>query len=130
MRRGILFALGLAALLAAAAHADQAGSGGPADPDTASIESTLQAGGPGTDSTWSSDARVSEEAGRDEMLAFMDEERQKKESRFRYLMLGYGIIWICLGVYLFGLNRRLLQVGREVEELRGRLEDARRATSR
>jgi CcmD family protein len=52
-------------------------------------------------------------------------EREKAASRFRYLMLGYGLIWLTLGAFLLNLNRRIAQVGKEVEDLTGRLEDAR-----
>jgi CcmD family protein len=51
-------------------------------------------------------------------------ERRVQRSRFRYLMLGYGVIWISLGVYMFGLHRRVAAVGREIGELRARLEES------
>lgn len=41
-----------------------------------------------------------------------------------YLVLAYGFIWAALAVYLFLLGRRIGQIGREVEELRRRTEDA------
>lgn len=50
-------------------------------------------------------------------------ERQKMRSRFRYLMLGYGLIWVSLGVYLIQMNRHVARVGREIDELKGRLDD-------
>lgn len=50
-------------------------------------------------------------------------EKMKMRSRFRYLMLGYGLIWISLGVYLVQMNRRVTRVGQEIDELKGRLED-------
>ncbi len=65
-----------------------------------------------------------------EFHLFLAEEQRKKLSRFRYMLLGYGLIWICLGFYLFGMNRRIHQVGREVNDLKGRLEDARRSVAR
>jgi CcmD family protein len=49
-------------------------------------------------------------------------ERRKARSRFRYLMLGYGLIWVSLGYYLFDLNRRVTRVGREIDELKGRVD--------
>ena len=39
------------------------------------------------------------------------------------LMLGYGLIWISLGAYLLQMNRRVAQVGREIDELKGRVDD-------
>jgi CcmD family protein len=53
----------------------------------------------------------------------LDLERQKTRSRFHYLMLGYGLIWLSLGVYLIQMNRRVASVGREIDELKGRLDD-------
>ena len=47
----------------------------------------------------------------------------------RYLMLGYGLVWLSLGFYLFSLSRRVGKVGREVEELRKRLEDITRSSN-
>ncbi|MDM7916544.1 MAG: hypothetical protein QUU85_14965, partial [Candidatus Eisenbacteria bacterium] len=35
------------------------------------------------------------------------EEHRISRSRFHYLMLGYGLIWVCLAVYLFSLNGRV-----------------------
>ena len=57
-----------------------------------------------------------------------DLEREKARNRFRYLMLGYGLIWVSLGAYLIGMNRRVAAVGREIEELKVRLQDAERTT--
>ncbi len=54
----------------------------------------------------------------------IEAERRKARSRFRYLMLGYGLIWVSLGVYLFQLNRNIARVGQEVDELKGRLDEA------
>lgn len=56
----------------------------------------------------------------------VDLERRKARSRFQYLMLGYGLIWVSLGAYLFRLNRGVNRVGREIDELQGRLEDLRK----
>jgi CcmD family protein len=39
-----------------------------------------------------------------------------------YLLLGYGLIWLGLGLYLFGLSRRIGRVHAEIEELRSRLD--------
>jgi hypothetical protein len=50
-------------------------------------------------------------------------ERQKMRSRFRYLMLGYGLIWVSLGAYLIQMNRNVARVGHEIDELKGRLDD-------
>ncbi|MCA9726908.1 MAG: CcmD family protein [Candidatus Eisenbacteria bacterium] len=47
-------------------------------------------------------------------------------SPMHYLLLGYGLIWLGLGVYLFQLNRRLDRVHRDIAELRERLERTRR----
>ncbi len=49
-------------------------------------------------------------------------EKRKTRSRFQYLMLGYGLIWVSLGYYLFDLNRRVAHVGRDIDELKGRLD--------
>lgn len=49
---------------------------------------------------------------------------RKSASRFRYLMLGYGLIWVSLGVYLLSLHRGVGRVGREIEELKARLEES------
>lgn len=38
-------------------------------------------------------------------------------TRFHYLLLGYALIWIALGVYLHQLHRRLSQVQRDLVEL-------------
>lgn len=56
--------------------------------------------------------------------AVLHEERRLAKSRFRHMMLGYGIVWVALGAYLFSLNRRVARVGREVSELEGRLDQA------
>lgn len=53
----------------------------------------------------------------------VETERRIAQSRYRYLMLGYGTIWVALGVYLFSLNRRIGGARREIESLRLRLED-------
>lgn len=42
-------------------------------------------------------------------------------SRFQYLTLGYGLIWLSIGVYLFLMNRRIARVKTEIDELRRRL---------
>ena len=34
-----------------------------------------------------------------------------------FLALGYGIVWVILGVYVFTLGRRHAQLRREVERL-------------
>lgn len=52
---------------------------------------------------------------------------ERQRSRFRYLMLGYGLIWLILGAFLVSLNRRIGQVGQEIGELSGRLEDSKRS---
>lgn len=57
-------------------------------------------------------------------------ERQKMRSRFRYLMLGYGLIWVSLGVYLIQMNQRVSRVGQEIGELRARLDDLKAAGRR
>lgn len=57
-------------------------------------------------------------------------EQRIQRSRFHYLMLGYGVIWVCLGVYMFGLHRKVAAVGREIGELRSRLEEAEAPSSR
>ncbi len=49
-------------------------------------------------------------------------ESAKARSRFHYLMLGYGVIWVCLGVFLISLSRRIGRVGSEISELKLRLE--------
>jgi hypothetical protein len=49
-------------------------------------------------------------------------ERRKAKSRFQYLLLGYGLIWVSLGYYLFSLNRKVALVGRDIDELKGRLD--------
>lgn len=49
-------------------------------------------------------------------------ERAKARSRFHYLMLGYGAIWLCLGVFLIDLTRKVGRVGSEIAELKARLE--------
>ena len=49
-------------------------------------------------------------------------EMAKARSRFHYLMLGYGMIWICLGVFLIDLTRKVDRVGSEIGELQHRLE--------
>ena len=41
-----------------------------------------------------------------------------------YLVLAYGLIWAALAAYLLLLGRRIGRIGREVEELRRRTEDA------
>jgi CcmD family protein len=56
-------------------------------------------------------------------------ERKRAASRFRYLVLGYGLIWLTLGAYLLNLNRRIAQVGREIDDLTGRLEEMRRSSA-
>lgn len=54
---------------------------------------------------------------------------KRQRSRFRYLMLGYGLIWLTLGAFLLSLTRRVKQVGQEISELSGRLEDSKRVRS-
>lgn len=58
------------------------------------------------------------------MQSSADLEGRKARSRFKYLMLGYGLIWGSLAVYLFQLNRGVAQVGLEIGELKVRLEEA------
>jgi CcmD family protein len=41
-----------------------------------------------------------------------------------FLVLAYGLIWAALAAYLLLLGRRIGRIGREVEELRRRTEDA------
>jgi CcmD family protein len=53
----------------------------------------------------------------------LDLEKEKTRSRFRYLMLGYGLIWLSIGAYLIQMNRRVARVGQEIDELKGRLDD-------
>jgi hypothetical protein len=50
-------------------------------------------------------------------------ERRVQKSRFQYLMLGYGLVWVSLGAYLFGLNRKIGRVGGEIADLRDRLRE-------
>ncbi len=57
-------------------------------------------------------------------------ERRIAQSRFRYLMLGYGTIWVALGVYLFSLNRRIGSARGEIESLQARLEGLSRRQGR
>jgi CcmD family protein len=57
-------------------------------------------------------------------------ERRVQRSRFRYLMLGYGLVWLSLGAYLFALNRGIDRVGREIGDLRGRLQETDRGARR
>ncbi len=52
----------------------------------------------------------------------VEQERERARSRFRYLMLGYGVIWVSLGFVLFDLNRKVAQVGKDIDELKGRLD--------
>jgi hypothetical protein len=49
-------------------------------------------------------------------------ESAKTRSRFHYLMLGYGLIWLCLGVFLIDISRKVGRVGSEITELKLRLE--------
>ncbi|MBK8230105.1 MAG: CcmD family protein [Candidatus Eisenbacteria bacterium] len=42
-------------------------------------------------------------------------------SRFFYLTLGYGLIWVSIGVYLVLMQRRIDRVRGELAELRARL---------
>ena len=42
-------------------------------------------------------------------------------SRFFYLTLGYGLIWVSIGVYLVLMHRRIDRVRGELAELRARL---------
>jgi hypothetical protein len=51
-------------------------------------------------------------------------EREVTRRRFQYLMLGYGLIWVSLGYFLFDLNRKVQLVGRDIDELKGRLDHA------
>jgi HAMP domain-containing protein len=43
-------------------------------------------------------------------------------TRFQYLVLGYGLIFAVLGIYLFLLNQRIARLTGVLEELRRRLE--------
>lgn len=62
-------------------------------------------------------------------IAEMEERRERDHriarSRFRYLMLGYGLVWLSLGAYLVSLHRRIGGVRREIAGLEARLEDLR-----
>lgn len=42
-------------------------------------------------------------------------------SRFFYLTLGYGLIWVSIAVYLVLMQRRIDRVRGELAELRARL---------
>ena len=44
-------------------------------------------------------------------------------TKLQYLGLAYAFIWIGLGVYLFGLGRRIERVRGEIEALRIRIGD-------
>jgi CcmD family protein len=44
-------------------------------------------------------------------------------TNLQYLGLAYAFIWVGLGVYLFGLGRRIDRVRGEIEELRLRIGD-------
>lgn len=44
----------------------------------------------------------------------------------QYLGMAYAFIWVGLGIYLFGLGRRIDRVRGEIEELRLRLGDGER----
>jgi hypothetical protein len=57
-------------------------------------------------------------------------EREVTRRRFQYLMLGYGLIWVSLGYFLFDLNRKVQVVGRDIDELKGRLDAAQERRSR
>jgi len=50
--------------------------------------------------------------------------RAKTRGRFHYLMLGYGLIWVSLGVFLFDLTRKIGRVGSEIHDLKARLDAA------
>ena len=41
-------------------------------------------------------------------------------TKFQYLVLAYGLIWISLGVYLLLLSRRIERLRGELAELRRR----------
>lgn len=60
----------------------------------------------------------------------VETEKKIARSRYRYLMLGYGTIWVALGVYLFSLNRRIGAARQEIESLRVRLDGLDRGTGR
>jgi hypothetical protein len=55
---------------------------------------------------------------------------EKSRSRFRYLMLGYGVIWVSLGVFLISLTRKIGRVGAEIDNLRERLDVAEKQSRR
>ena len=57
-------------------------------------------------------------------------EREVTRRRFQYLMLGYGLIWVSLGFFLFDLNRKVQVVGHDIDELKGRLDAAQGRHSR
>ncbi len=42
-------------------------------------------------------------------------------TRFYYLTLGYGLIWLSIGVYVFLMQRRIDRVSAEIAELRARV---------
>ncbi|MEZ4648918.1 MAG: CcmD family protein [Candidatus Eisenbacteria bacterium] len=44
-------------------------------------------------------------------------------SPLQYLGLAYAFIWVGLGLYLFGLGRRIDRVRGEIEELNARITD-------
>lgn len=58
------------------------------------------------------------------------EANKVRQRRFQYLMLGYGLIWVSLGFYLFDLNRKVSRVGSDIEELKGRLDVSRNRQGR
>lgn len=58
------------------------------------------------------------------------EAKKVRTRRFQYLMLGYGLIWVSLGYYLFDLNRRVSRVGNDIGELKGRLDISRNRKGR
>jgi len=51
----------------------------------------------------------------------LNAERRKARSRFTYLALGYGLVWLALGVYLLQLHRRTARVAYEIDALSRRL---------
>jgi CcmD family protein len=44
-----------------------------------------------------------------------------------YLLLGYGLIWLGLGLYLVQMNRRIRRVHGDIAERRERMERAGRS---
>jgi hypothetical protein len=53
--------------------------------------------------------------------ARVDAERRKARSRFGYLALGYGLVWIALGFSILHLHRRVSRVRSDIDALSHRL---------